>query len=589
MLASMSASLRHRCPLFSVAVVAMVAFALPAHAAAPPKGGCPMPANSLVLSELQVGIGAKPRWLEILNPGDEAVSLNNVVVRLTAKGIGGAAPTENGVLEFNLGDTVDALPSGEVLLIGHLPPDPGGGKPPGPYFGLSMLDMGPGFVLPVCDVKLEILSPSGPIDLFKYNLCAAGTPPSGDAVWQTAFSLDPAHADICDNDDVSTWCQTTAAGSPAKPTPGKPNDHCDLDGDGYTFATGDCDDANKQTSPIALEACNGVDDDCDGSTDEGAAAPVDTCLSLGICAGPLPDGSPVASCQGKAGFVCTYPYGYESVSETLCDGFDNDCDGETDEGLQNACGGCGPVPVELCNGKDDDCDGETDELPDLSAQACGGPGVCKTAHAICTPDGPACALPEAHQVTETRCDGLDNDCDGQTDEELGLGQDCTAGQGQCAAAGVLACAPDGAVRCVAVTAEPGAEVCGNNLDDDCDGETDEEFGIGEQCSVGLGICRVFGKRVCRATDDGSPSTSSICLANPTQPEDVEWCGNDLDDDCDGFTDEPGCTRVGAAEPSCQSTPGAGRSDAARGAWWLLGMLAFGLTALRRYSKSSSST
>lgn len=556
-----------------------------------------MPASSLVLNELQVGIGQKPRWLEILNPGGGEVSLANVVVRVTAKGIGGAAPTESGVLEFNLGDSVDALPSGEVLLVGHLPPDPGGGKPPGPYFGLKMLDLGAAFVVPVCDVKLEILSPTGPIDLFKFDFCPAGAPPSGDAVWQTVLSLDPSHADICDNDGLATWCETTQVASPAKPTPGKINDHCDLDGDGYTLATGDCNDTSKQTSPIALETCNGIDDDCDDQTDEGAVAPVGTCLSQGVCAGPLPDGSPVASCKGKGGFVCTYPYGYESVSETLCDGFDNDCDGETDEDLLNACGGCGPPPVELCNGKDDDCDGETDELPDLSAQACGGPGVCQSAFAICTAEGPACALPAAYEVTETRCDGQDNDCDGATDEALGIGQSCIAGKGQCAASGVLGCGPDGTVQCVAVTGAPTEEVCGNNLDDDCDGGTDEDFGVGEQCAVGLGICRVYGKRVCRAEADGRPSTSSICLANPIAPDEADWCGNGLDDDCDGFTDEPGCTRVGVPDSGCsaRATPlgAAPRSwawSALALALLLLGRLLLARKGAQRlYSKSSSST
>jgi hypothetical protein len=370
---------------------------------------------------------------------------------------------------------------------------------------------------------------------------------------------------------MSTWCETTAAGSPAKPTPGKINDDCDLDGDGYTLTTGDCDDGNLQVSPIALEACNGKDDDCDGETDESVIAPAGTCLSLGVCAGPLADGSPVAWCDGKNGFACSYPVGYESVNETLCDGFDNDCDGQTDEGLQNACGGCGPPPAELCNGKDDDCDGQTDEAPDLSAQQCAGVGVCAQSSPYCGPSGPACTVPAAYEATETLCDGADNDCDGQTDEELGLGQPCVAGTGLCAAEGYLACAPDAAVRCVAVTSAPGDEICGNNKDDDCDGQTDEDFGVGEQCTVGLGVCRVFGKRVCRDESDGRPSTSSICLATPTQPTSAELCGNDLDDDCDGFVDEPGCVDPGAKQGACSASPG--------GRPWQLAPLLLALCAL----------
>jgi len=43
----------------------------------------------------------------------------------------------------------------------------------------------------------------------------------------------------------------------------------DCDSDGFSVTSGDCDDDDDGVFPGASETCNGVDDDCDGSTDEG--------------------------------------------------------------------------------------------------------------------------------------------------------------------------------------------------------------------------------------------------------------------------------------------------------------------------------
>ncbi len=51
----------------------------------------------------------------------------------------------------------------------------------------------------------------------------------------------------------------------------------DADGDGYTTGLGDCDDTNPAVSPGAAEVVNGIDDDCDGSIDEGFETTPNTC------------------------------------------------------------------------------------------------------------------------------------------------------------------------------------------------------------------------------------------------------------------------------------------------------------------------
>ena len=225
----------------------------------------------------------------------------------------------------------------------------------------------------------------------------------------------------------------------------------------------------------ADETCNGADDDCDGNTDEGV---------LNAC--------------GACG---------EPPAET-CDGTDEDCDGTTDEGLLNACGRCGEVPEEVCNGADDDCDGTTDEGV---LNACGRCGAA-----------PA-----------ERCNDVDDDCDGNTDEDFPeKGEACSEGLGLCEATAEYVCDETGiGLICpVSPAADPTDELCGSALDEDCDGQVDEGFVVGEVCTVGDGGCATEGMTLC--SPDG---LSLLCDAVAGAPTD-ETC-NTLDDDCDGLVDE----------------------------------------------------
>ncbi len=128
-------------------------------------------------------------------------------------------------------------------------------------------------------------------------------------------------------------------------------------------------------------------------------------------------------------------------TEELCDGVDNDCDNDIDEdvaevgspcdtgqpgvcadGSQVCRGGVlacqGPsAGVESCNGLDDDCDGNPDDGNPGGGAACdtGQPGVCAAGTQQCQGGGLACVQTTAAGA-ETCGDGLDNDCDGTADD-----------------------------------------------------------------------------------------------------------------------------------------------------------------------------
>ncbi len=145
----------------------------------------------------------------------------------------------------------------------------------------------------------------------------------------------------------------------------------DVDGDGYgqhpDCPTPDCDEANRAVRPGAPEACNGLDEDCDGVIDEGLQAAV---CGVGACRREVLnciEGRPTR-CQPGA------------PTDEICNGVDDDCDGAADEDAATAvCGQgacrriaacvdgveapCAPAPPadEICNRADDDCDGRTDE------------------------------------------------------------------------------------------------------------------------------------------------------------------------------------------------------------------------------------
>ncbi|MBX3275355.1 MAG: hypothetical protein KF729_34130 [Sandaracinaceae bacterium] len=192
-----------------------------------------------------------------------------------------------------------------------------------------------------------------------------------------------------------------------------------------------------------------------------------------------------------------------------------------------ALGPCEP-PAETCNGADDDCDGETDE--DVADRTCStecGGGVSRCVDGSFT--GCSGATPRVEE-----CNGADDDCDGAVDEDLERVCSTICGTG------METCAAGAWGGCTARTPRP--EEC-NGVDDDCNGTPDD--GLSRPCSTACGS----GTETCAAGGWGT------CSARAPQPEQC----NDVDDDCNGMVDD-GLTRA------CSTACGSGTERCTRGAW-----------------------
>ena len=259
-----------------------------------------------------------------------------------------------------------------------------------------------------------------------------------------------------DNDPAAAQNGTDSGGNAVNGTPGQPNSVpavcVDNDADGHC-ADVDCNDDDILVYPGADELCDQVDNDCDDQTDEDFPDLGEACDSTDD-----PD-----LCENGV-FVCN----------ALQDG--------------TVCFGDVPTP-ELCNGVDDDCDSEADEdWPELGT-SCDGPDedTCENGEYVCSADMAGVTCNESGTSGLEICNGYDDDCDGQTDEDLGT---YTCGFGVCMVT-VDTCVDGQPQECIPSSADEERETtCDDGLDNDCDALVDDDDvdcrggGGGDSCSCG---------------------------------------------------------------------------------------------------------
>lgn len=365
---------------------------------------------------------------------------------------------------------------------------------------------------------------------------------------------------------------------------------------------------------IPKEICDGVDNDCNGITDDGLSRECDgACDTKGTehcelgkwvgCTAPSYEDENKECNTGLFG-ICMYGVNrcegntlkclqiYQPSSE-VCDGIDNDCDGFTDEDDKNqilkrpcatqcgtgneyclngkwdekscdaplpnnGCGGCGPTPSEICDGIDNNCNGEVDEGKDI----CGGDAVCYKGQCVV-----ACVNNECPANRRCNKDGWCLKDDSCFEVECKEGEICQ--NGECIdPCGAMVC-PDGWIckngacldgTCYVIKCEDG-KVCKENqcVVDPCKDVIcqDKEFCregscikscYGVKCEAGKrcvdGVCiedKCYGIKC----NNGEICVEGKCVEDRCWDIMCPWGRRCIDGDC---VDDP-CFRIKCPEPS----------------------------------------
>jgi len=301
----------------------------------------------------------------------------------------------------------------------------------------------------------------------------------------------------------------------------------DLDGDGYSPCAGDCDDDDSTRNPGITEICDGLDNNCDGQVPS-SEIDFDT-DGYRVCDGDCDD--------GDAG---------QNLDDLDNDGYTS-CNGECDDSLFAV----NPAAVELCDGIDNDCNG----LADAGSPGTAGresdadsdgymlcEGDCNDndaslnlndgdgdAYSTCTgecDDSDGSIYPLA---PEEPCDGIDSDCladSAEVDDDGDGYLDCSGYTGS--VTGILA--GDDCDDGEAAVFPGNTETCDGGLDNDCDPTTPPEESIDADLD-GHTLCGP-DDTLGTADDDCDDTAGWVYPPVGGQPGAPELCDG-VDNDCDG--------------------------------------------------------